>query len=139
MIITKHDAKYKYISTFNTETGFYARTGIIENGVDTGVDPFMSSFPELIDVGVMETCVCAKYCNVDCYQKAIERKGKNMSVENFEKIMKESSGKIFQCLHEDEVVLRKSGNYISSVYIKDIRVGDNIYCGDGINFLQRMV
>lgn len=97
MIITKRDAKYKYISTFNTETGFYARTGIIENGVDTGVDPFMSSFPELIDVGVMETCVCAKYCNVDCYQKAIERKGKNMSVENFEKIMKESSGKIFQC------------------------------------------
>ena len=97
MIITKHDAKYKYISTFNTETGFYARTGIIENGVDTGVDPFMSSFPELIDVGVMETCVCAKYCNVDCYQKAIERKGKNMSVENFEKIMKEASGKMFQC------------------------------------------
>lgn len=98
MIITKHDAKYKYISTFNTETGFYARTGILdENGKDTGVDPFMSSFPELIDVGVMETCVCAKYCNVDCYQKAIERKGKNMSVENFEKIMKESSGKIFQC------------------------------------------
>ena len=133
MIITKHDAKYKYISTFNTETGFYARTGIIENGVDTGVDPFMSSFPELIDVGVMETCVCAKNCNVDCYQKAIERKGKNMSVENFEKIMKESSGKMFQCLHEDEVVLRKSGNYISSVYIKNIRVGDNIYCGDGFH------
>lgn len=73
------------------------RTGILdEHGKDTGVDPFMSSFPELIDVGIMQTCVCAKQCNVDCYQKAIDRTGENMSVENFKRILEECKGKCFQ-------------------------------------------
>lgn len=73
------------------------RSGILdEHGKDTGVDPFMSSFPELIDVGIMQTCVCAKQCNVDCYQKAIDRTGENMSVENFKRILEECKGKCFQ-------------------------------------------
>lgn len=73
------------------------RTGILdEHGKDTGIDPFMSSFPELIDVGIMQTCVCAKQCNVDCYQKAIDRTGENMSVENFKRILEECKGKCFQ-------------------------------------------
>ena len=39
---------------FNPNTGFYMRTGILdENGKDTGKDPFMTEFPELIDVGIM--------------------------------------------------------------------------------------
>lgn len=101
MIITKHDAKYKYISTFNTETGFYVRTGIIENGVDTGVDPFMSSFPELIDVGVMGFCkhgksgLCIK-SGVQCYQNGLEIKYPNMTFENFKRIVDECKGKCFQ-------------------------------------------
>ncbi len=82
---------------FNPDTGYYMRTGILdEHGKDTGVDPFMSSFPELIDVGIMQTCVCAKQCNVDCYQKAIDRTGENMSVENFKRILEECKGKCFQ-------------------------------------------
>ena len=82
---------------FNPDTGFYMRTGILdEHGKDTGIDPFMSSFPELIDVGIMQTCVCAKQCNVDCYQKAIDRTGENMSVENFKRILEECKGKCFQ-------------------------------------------
>lgn len=73
------------------------RSGVLdEHGKDTGVDPFMSSFPELIDVGIMQTCVCAKQCNVDCYQKAIDRTGENMSVENFKRILEECKGKCFQ-------------------------------------------
>jgi hypothetical protein len=88
MIIKKFDKKNKFVSFFNPDTGYYMRTGVIdENGRDTGEDPFMTSFPELIDVGIMETCVCAKQCNVDCYQKAIDRKGKNMSLENFKRIL----------------------------------------------------
>ena len=48
------DEKNKFISFFDNETGFYARTGIInEKGEDTGVDPFMASFPQLLDIGVM--------------------------------------------------------------------------------------
>ena len=49
-----NDKKYHFKSAFDTETGAYVRTGILdENGRDTGVDPFMASFPHLIDVGVM--------------------------------------------------------------------------------------
>lgn len=96
-MIRKVDKKNKFISVFNPDTGFYMRSGILdEHGKDTGIDPFMSSFPELIDVGIMQTCVCAKQCNVDCYQKAIDRTGENMSVENFKRILEECKGKCFQ-------------------------------------------
>lgn len=97
MLIKKIDKENRFISFFNSETGEYCRTGVIDNeGKDTGVDPFMTSYPELIDVGIMETCVCASKCNVDCYQKAIARKGSNMSVENFKRIVEECKGKTFQ-------------------------------------------
>lgn len=44
MILRKVDKKNKFISIFNNETGFYVRTGIIdEKGKDTGIDPFMSN------------------------------------------------------------------------------------------------
>ena len=52
------DSKYRFVSAFDSETGFYIRTGILdEQGEDTGVDPFMASFPHLIDVGVMGHCI----------------------------------------------------------------------------------
>lgn len=47
---TKIKKDKNFISCFNQETGFYFRTGILEDGKDTGVDPFMASFPELLDV-----------------------------------------------------------------------------------------
>ena len=59
-----------FISMFDGNTGKYMRTG----------NPFMAEFPELIDVGIMETCVCSRRCKVDCYQKAVDRHGKNMSL-----------------------------------------------------------
>lgn len=92
----KIDKKNKFISVFNPNTGFYIRTGVIKDGKDTGKDPFMASFPELLDIGIMQTCVCAHKCNVDCYQKAIEESGKNMSIKDFESILKQSKGKLFQ-------------------------------------------
>ena len=136
MLLKKRDTENKFYSLFNPETGFYMRTGILdENGKDTGIDPFMASYPELLDIGIMQTCVCAKKCNVDCYQKAIDRQGSNMSLEDFENILKQSKGKMFQCLHEDEVVLRNRNGVVGSVYIKDIRVGDKIFCG-GNSFVE---
>ena len=97
MIRKKYDIENNFISAFNPETGFYMRTGVLdENGKDTGVDPFMASFPELLDIGIMQTCVCAGKCNVDCYQKAIERTGNNMSVEDFESILKQCEGRLWQ-------------------------------------------
>lgn len=96
-MIIKVDKKNKFQSMFEPKTGFYARTGILdENGKDTGVDPFMASYPELLDIGIMQTCVCSGSCNVDCYQKACDKKGPNMSLENLEKILKQSERKLFQ-------------------------------------------
>jgi radical SAM protein with 4Fe4S-binding SPASM domain len=96
------DKKNKFFEIFNNETGFYLRSGVIdENGKDTGVDPFMRSFPALIDIGVMGHCIhgasglCLK-SGVQCYQNGLEIKNPNMSLENFKKIVEECKGKTFQ-------------------------------------------
>lgn len=99
--VVKIDRTNKFISRFNGNTGFYMRTGILENMdsdfcKDTGIDPFMSFFPELIDIGIMERCVCSNKCNVDCYQKACDRTGNNMSLEDFKWILDQCQGKVFQ-------------------------------------------
>ena len=55
---TIDDLRYHFRTAFDTVTGAYVRTGILdENGKDTGVDPFMASYPHLIDVGVMGHCI----------------------------------------------------------------------------------
>lgn len=116
MFIKKLDKNNGFISMFNPKTGFYIRTDVLNdkdfetaknsrNPIEfmlmankfKGDEPFMASYPELLDIGIMQTCVCSHKCNVDCYQKAIDRTGKNMSVEDFESILKQSKGKLFQC------------------------------------------
>lgn len=93
-----NDKKYNFKSAFDTETGAYVRTGILdENGKDTGTDPFMASFPHLIDVGVMGHCIhgkmglCVK-AGIGCYQSGLHVEQPNMSVEDFRWIAK-------QCRH----------------------------------------
>ena len=93
------DKKYSFISIFDTETGAYLRTGILDkNGKDTGVDPFMGSFPNLIDVGVMGHCIhgktglCAK-AGIGCYQSGLTVEKPNMTLDNFQWIAK-------QCRHK---------------------------------------
>ncbi len=98
----KVDKKNRFVSMFNPETGFYVRSGVFdENGKDTGVDPFMTSYPELIDVGVMGHCVhgasglCIK-SGVQCYQNGLKTKAPNMTLDNFKRIVDECKGKTFQ-------------------------------------------
>ena len=96
-MIYYHDKKYNFAEVFNPKNGFYVRSGVFdENGKDTGVDPFMRSFPQLIDVGIMERCLCSNKCKVDCYQKACDRTGENMSLDDYRSIMEQGKGKIFQ-------------------------------------------
>ena len=101
MMIYKYDDKNKFKSMFDPATGFYMRTGVIENGVDTNIDPFMTSFPELIDVGIMGHCIhgssglCVK-AGVQCYQNGLGTHCENMSLENFKRIVDECKGKTFQ-------------------------------------------
>lgn len=98
--VVKIDHENKFVSQFDGNSGLYIRTGVLKDTLDihsdTGVDPFMSYFPELIDIGIMNKCVCSKVCNVDCYQKACERTGDNMSLENFKRIIKQCEKKVFQ-------------------------------------------
>ncbi len=90
------DKKYRFISAFDMETGAYIRTGILdENGNDTGVDPFMASYPHLIDVGIMGHCIhgktglCAK-AGIGCYQSGMLVEQPNMTVEDFRWIAQQS-------------------------------------------------
>lgn len=100
-MIKKIDRENKFISIFNPETGFYVRSGVIENGEDTGEDPFMTSFPELIDIGIMGHCIhgssglCIK-SGVQCYQNGLKTKMPNMTLDDFKRIIDECKGKTFQ-------------------------------------------
>ena len=55
------DTKYCFKYAFDTETGAYVRTGILDDkGRDTGKDPFQASFPHLIDVELWGTAFMAR-------------------------------------------------------------------------------
>ena len=102
MKYTIKDKKYRFVSAFDTETGAYVRTGILdENGEDTGVDPFMASFPHLIDVGVMGHCIhgktglCVK-AGIGCYQSGLTVEQPNMTVEKFRWIAEQCKGRCNQ-------------------------------------------
>ena len=97
-----NDKKFNFKYAFDTETGAYIRTGILdENGNDTGDDPFMGSYPHLIDVGVMGHCthgktgLCAK-AGIECYQRGMFVEKPNMTVEDFRWIAEQSKGKCNQ-------------------------------------------
>ncbi len=97
-----YDKKYHFKYAFDNNTGFYVRSGILDkNGNDTGIDPFMGSFPHLIDVGVMGHCIhgktglCVK-AGIGCYQSGLNVTQENMSVEHFEWIAKQCKGKCNQ-------------------------------------------
>ena len=97
-----NDEKYHFKFAFDTESGAYVRTGILdENGKDTGVDPFMASYPHLIDVGIMGHCIhgktglCVK-AGIGCYQSGMLVEQPNMSVENFKWIAEQSKGRCNQ-------------------------------------------
>ena len=61
----------------------------------------MTSYPELLDIGIMGHCVhgssglCIK-SGVQCYQNGLKTKFPNMSFENFKRIVDECKGKTFQ-------------------------------------------
>ena len=96
------DLKYNFKYFFDSTSGAYVRTGILDkNGNDTGVDPFMASFPHLIDVGIMGHCkhgksgLCVK-AGVQCYQSGLFKDEPNMSLADFSTIVEQCRGKVNQ-------------------------------------------
>ena len=95
------DKVNNFIESFNPKTGFYFRSGVIQNGADTGVDPFMRDFPQLIDIGIMGQCAHGSegLCNkagIQCYQNGDNVIRNNMSVKDYVSIIQQCSGKVFQ-------------------------------------------
>ena len=100
-MITCFDKKNKFVEAFNPETGFYIRSGVIDDVIDTGVDPFMRDFPQLIDIGIMGNCIhgaerLCKSAGVQCYQDGEHVFLENISVRNYKSIIKQCTGKVFQ-------------------------------------------
>lgn len=90
-----------FISCFDEKTGKYVRSNLIREGKDTGEEPFMSSFPELLDIGIMGHCMHGKLglcmaSGVECYQDGLHADNKNMSVEDFRKIAEQCKGQTYQ-------------------------------------------
>jgi len=95
------DKENNFYEVFDSDTGLYVRTGELDDGRDTGVDPFKRDFPSLIDVGVMGHCAhgMSGYCKksgTQCYQNGSSVTRENMSLENFCKIVDQCKGKVFQ-------------------------------------------
>ena len=100
-MIIKTDRKNQFRAFFDPTSGFYMRTGIIKDGKDTGEDPFMTVFPELLDVGIMGSCahgrlgLCAA-SGVECYQNGADVCQPDMKLEDFRRIAEECREKTFQ-------------------------------------------
>lgn len=93
------DKKYSFKYAFDTENGAYFRTGILDkDGSDTGIDPFMGSYPHLIDIGIMGHCIhgktglCSK-AGIGCYQSGLFKSEPNMTLEDFKSIATQSRGR----------------------------------------------
>ena len=84
-----------FFSSFDEKTGAYIRVG------RDNKDPFMSSFPELLDVGIMGHCkhgklgLCLK-AGVECYQNGLNATAPNMTLNDFESIARQCQGKTYQ-------------------------------------------
>ena len=116
------DKRYRFVSAFDTETGAYVRTGVLDDeGRDTGVDPFMASFPHLIDVGVMGHCLhgrsgLCQLAGIGCYQSGPVVEQPNMALDDFRWICGQCRGRTNQlalggrgdpdCHEEFEALLR---------------------------------
>jgi len=94
--IVKVDKANRFVAKFNTENGYYVRSGVIDRGRDTGIDPFMASYPELIDIGVMGSCAHAAQCTVGCYQGGLLNQKPNMKLKDYKNIIDQCEGKVFQ-------------------------------------------
>lgn len=96
------DEVHRFRSAFDPASGLYIRSGILDAaGRDTGKEPFMASYPHLLDVGVMGHCdhgrvgLCLA-AGVECYQDGLGISQPHMSLQDFARIAAESSGKTYQ-------------------------------------------
>ncbi len=101
MIIVK-DEKYHYLSIFNPEDGTGIRSNVYEGNFSvTEIEPFMGSFPELLDIGVMGSCAHGKsglcfQSGVECYQSGSLVQEPDMPLDKFKRLVDQAKGRTFQ-------------------------------------------
>ena len=101
------DTVFKFFEVFNHKTGEYVRG---ESSL-TGKDPFMRSFPNLLDIGIMGGCKSASLCQAGgrksgCYQGGKPYDvSKNMKFEDFCRLIDEGAENGLQ-----QVALGGAGN-----------------------------
>lgn len=96
------DKTYRYVAFFEPKTGVSGRSNVIGlDGEDTGEDPFMGSFPDLLDVGIMGHCAhglsgkCAQ-SGVQCYQEGGHKVQTHLTFDQFKSIIDQAQGRTFQ-------------------------------------------
>ena len=98
----RKDSKYNFKYFFDPKTGAYMRTDVLDkNGKSTGKEPFMGSFPHLIDVGIMGHCThgqtgLCQAAGIECYQSGPHEFSNNMPLSDFESICKQCTGYVTQ-------------------------------------------
>jgi radical SAM protein with 4Fe4S-binding SPASM domain len=89
MIKIVKDPKYNYTTMFNTENGHYVRIS----------DALYANSPHIIDIGVAGRCRSTGLCmkaGVKCYQNGLASTKKDMSLEDFKRIIDEIKNKTFE-------------------------------------------
>lgn len=96
------DKLYRYISYFDPLTGIGGRSNVIDSmGNETDVEPFMGSFPDLLDIGIMGFCehglsgLCA-LSGVQCYQEGSHKIEQHLSLQQFKSIIDQAKGRCYQ-------------------------------------------
>lgn len=94
-----NDPIFNFTEIFNEKNGMLIRTNILnEKGQETNKEPYMRSFPDLIDIGIMGKChVNQLYCKkfgVDCYQS--KNNHSDMLLSDYKTIINQCKGKTFQ-------------------------------------------
>ena len=101
MMRKRIDKQHQFISCFDEKNGTYIRSGILLEGKDAGKDPFMASFPELLDIGIMGHCQhglsgrCLQ-SGVRCYQSGGVYTQPNMALADFMEILRQCHKDTYQ-------------------------------------------
>lgn len=126
MIRHRFDPENWYLSTFDDVTGEYIRSNVYDqNGKDTNTEPFMGDFPHLLDIGIKGFCEhgLSGRCldtGVYCYQRGGDVSLPDMTLEDYQSIMRQCKDKVFQvalggrgdpdCHQDFEAILYESRN-----------------------------
>ncbi len=99
---TLYDRAHRFAAGFEPETGFYYRSNARDaGGRDTGRDPFMASFPHLLDVGIMGHCAHGlsgrcRESGIECYQSGASERQEHMRRSDFEGLLEQCRDRVFQ-------------------------------------------